>query len=512
MLRFYLIGGGIPIIVCGITAAANVKNYGSQRYAPYCWMAWEPSIGAFYGPAGFIIFVDCMYFLSILLQLRRHPERRYELKESSEEQQHLASVSSEAGPEGPSSNSNPLTVQPQPNEASSSVASAPQAVALSALENEHTFSAQLIGAVGALGLYSVLWVFGAMAVSQDHPFDMAFTCLFGLTALALGAFMVAHHCVNRQDMRRFWLQVFCSRRRAYSAQEEVLLPQTGIAVMSTVTSDNKADGDSTKCGQSSADSSYTNRSAPSVRNSGNGSKLTNLHAEAAQCKAASAPVTANGTAVLDNSLTEHSLDNEIKMHVAPVEVQFHPLSNISDPTANGSTSRHQKNRARAHRASRLTVLREYAYDVPTSVEGSVQSAPNRRHHYYDMAARNSRRAAYMAYRERHQSQLQQDSSDSASLPRRSRFSEKGSGAQLGNGTAVSIEAEQAVPSGSPAASKDAVRQPGSSEPESQSSKSYGLNLVPQNGGTLKQNGQAVPLTNCDGACIKTGLWKHETTV
>ncbi|MEQ2200458.1 hypothetical protein XENOCAPTIV_029694 [Xenoophorus captivus] len=484
----------------------------SVRVSRNCWMAWEPSIGAFYGPAGFIIFVDCMYFLSILLQLRRHPERRYELKESSEEQQHLASVSSEAGPEGPSSNSNPLTVQPQPNEASSSVASAAHAVALSALENEHTFSAQLIGAVGALGLYSVLWVFGAMAVSQDHPFDMAFSCLFGLTALALGAFMVAHHCVNRQDMRRFWLQVFCSGRRAYSAQEEVLLPQTGIAVMSTVTSDNKADGDSTKCGQSSADSSYTNRSAPSVRNSGNGSKLTNLHAEAAQCKAASAPVTANGTAVLDNSLTEHSLDNEIKMHVAPVEVQFHPLSNISDPTANGSTCRHQKNRARAHRASRLTVLREYAYDVPTSVEGSVQSAPNRRHHYYDMAARNSRRAAYMAYRERHQSQLQQDSSDSASLPRRSRFSEKGSGASLGNRTAVSIEAEQAVPSGSPAASKDAVRQPGSSEPESQSSKSYGLNLVPQNGGTLKKNGQAVPLMNGDGGCIKTGLWKHETTV
>ncbi|XP_039525181.1 adhesion G protein-coupled receptor A3 [Pimephales promelas] len=34
MLRFYLIGGGIPIIVCGITAAANIKNYGSQVNAP----------------------------------------------------------------------------------------------------------------------------------------------------------------------------------------------------------------------------------------------------------------------------------------------------------------------------------------------------------------------------------------------------------------------------------------------------------------------------------------------
>lgn len=32
--RFYLIGGGIPIIVCGITAAANIKNYGSRPNAP----------------------------------------------------------------------------------------------------------------------------------------------------------------------------------------------------------------------------------------------------------------------------------------------------------------------------------------------------------------------------------------------------------------------------------------------------------------------------------------------
>ncbi|XP_041841733.1 adhesion G protein-coupled receptor A3 [Melanotaenia boesemani] len=515
MLRFYLIGGGIPIIVCGITAAANIKNYGSQINAPYCWMAWEPSIGAFYGPAGFIVFVDCMYFLSILLQLRRHPERRYELKEPTEDQQHL-SASSEAGPDGPSSHCQPLSVQVQPHEASSSIVSAPHAVPLSALENEHTFAAQLMGAAGTLGLYAALWVFGALAVSRDHPYDLAFTCLFGVAALVLGAFMVAHHCVNREDMRRYWSQACCSGRRAYTAQEDVLLPQPGMVMTSTAGSDNKADGESIKFGHSSADSSYTNRSAPSMRNSTHGSKLTNLHAEAAQCKSTSVPVTATGTAILDNSLTEHSLDNEIKMHVSPVEVQFHPMNNIGNPTAvtNGHASRHQKNRTRAHRASRLTVLREYAYDVPTSVEGSVQSAPNRRHHHYDMAARNSRRAAYMAYRERHQSQLQQDSSDSASLPRRSRYAHKGSGNILGNGKVVTVETEQVTAAGESSSSKDCgpVRQPGSTELESQN-KSYGLNLVTQNGGTLKENGQTVPLINSESAAsIKTGLWKHETTV
>ncbi|KAG7243336.1 hypothetical protein INR49_011792, partial [Caranx melampygus] len=506
MLRFYLIGGGIPIIVCGITAAANIKNYGSRTNAPYCWMAWEPSIGAFYGPVGFIIFVDCMYFLSILLQLRRHPERRYELKEPTEEQQHLASANAEAGPDGPRSHCHPFTLQLQPHEASSSLMSAPHAVPLSALENEHTFSAQLMGAAGALGLYAALWVFGAMAVSQDHPYDLAFTCLFGVAALALGAFMVAHHCVNRQDMRRYWSQACCSGRRAYSAQEDVLLPQPDVAVTSTAGSANKADGESTKCDHSSVDSSYTNKSAPSMRNSTHGSKLTNLHAEAAQCKTPSAPVTANGAAVLDNSLTEHSLDNEIKMHVAPVEVQFRPMNNINNPTAapNGQPSRHHKNRARAHRASRLTVLREYAYDVPTSVEGSVQGAPHRRHHHYDLAARNSRRAAYMAYRERHQSQLQQDSSDSASLPRRPRYSEKGGGSTLGNGKVVTVEPERVPATAASGSGKESgpIKQPGSTELESQP-KSYGLNLDTQNGGTLKENGQAVPLISTESAPVQS---------
>ncbi len=479
-------------------------------------MAWEPSIGAFYGPVGFIIFVDCMYFLSILLQLRRHPERRYELKEPTEEQQHLASANAEAGPDGSSRQCHPFTLELQPHEASSSIVSAPHAVPLSALENEHTFAAQLMGAAGALGLYAALWVFGAMAVSQDHPFNLAFTCLFGVAALALGAFMVAHHCVNRQDMRRFWSQACCSGRRAYFAQEDVLLPQPGAAMASTAGSADKADGESTKCGHSSADSSYTNKSAPGMRNAAHGNKLTNLHAEAAQCKSTSALVTANGAAVLDNSLTEHSLDNEIKMHVAPVEVQFRPMNNINNPAAatNGHAGRHHKNRARTHRASRLTVLREYAYDVPTSVDGSVQSAPHRRHHHYDVAARNSRRAAYMAYRERHQSQLQQDSSDSTSLPRRSRYADKGGGSTLGNGSVVTIQTERVTSAATSSSSKDSgpAKQASSTELESQP-KSYGLNLITQNGGTLKENGQAVPLISTESAAsVKTGLWKHETTV
>lgn len=483
-----------------------------------CWMAWEPSIGAFYGPVGFIIFVDCMYFLSILLQLRRHPERRYELKEPSEEpQQRTASANVDVPLDAPSSQCHLLALQMQPHEVAS-----PSSVPLSALANEHTFSAQLLGAAGALGLYAALWVFGAMAVSQDRPFDLVFTCLFGVAALALAAFMVAHHCGNRRDIRLFWSQACCSaRRRAYLTQEDILLPQDSASACATaaVGVADKADGESTKCGHSSADSTHTNRSVASVRNSAHGSKLTNLQVEAAQCKPPSATTAASANvAVLDNSLTEHSIDNEIKMHVAPVEVQLRPINNLSIPppaAANGNGGgRHHKNRARAHRASRLTVLREYAYDVPTSLDGSVQSAPHRRnhhHHYYDMAARNSRRAAYMAYRERHQSQqLQQDSSDSASLPRRSRYPDR----EGGGATSAAVESDQAASATASNSGKDSgsARPPGSAELDGQP-KSYGLNLVSPNGSALKENGQLLPLIGIEGtAVIKTGLWKHETTV
>ncbi|XP_051546799.1 adhesion G protein-coupled receptor A3 [Myxocyprinus asiaticus] len=525
MLRFYLIGGGIPIIVCGITAAANIKNYGSQVNAPYCWMAWEPSLGAFYGPAAFIVFVDCMYFLSILIQLRRHPERRFELKEQSEEQQRLSVAEA---------------TEITPAHLESSSAAATQPVLMAALENEHTFVAQLLGVAGSLALYVALWVFGALAVSQERPADLVFACLFGASALALGAFLVAHHCMNRQDMRRHWSQACCLGRQNYAVQVDALLVPASGSSGSLLTS--RGNGEAAKFPASSAESSCTNKSAPSLRNSTQGCKLTNLQVEAAQCKAA--PSAANGAALLDNSLTEHSVDTEIKMHVAPVEVQYRPSSvnnnnhpGMGNANINGHSGRNHKNRARAHRASRLTVLREYSYDVPTSVECSMQSAPQKRHHHHEsLHARNSRRAAYLAYRERQQSQLQQDSSDaSASLPRRSRHidkrASKGGGTHLGNGlgnsfghglssslgNGVSNEAIIGVGEGLgtyvTSQTRDCPKHPLPVELEVQP-KSYGLNLACQNGPAKDSERlqNVSPLNMESPGNIKTGLWKNETTV
>lgn len=169
------------------------------------------------------------------------------------------------------------------------------------------------------------------------------------------------------------------------------------------------------------------------------------------------------------------------MHVVPLEVPFR---------TNVHPSRHHKNRSKGHRASRLTVLREYAYDVPTSVEGSVQNGLPKSRLGSNEGHSRSRRA-YLAYRERQYNPPQQDSSDACStLPKSSRNFEK----------PVSTSSK-----------KDAVRKPTVVELESQQ-KSYGLNLAIQNG-PIKSSGQEGPLLGTDSTGnVRTGLWKHETTV
>ncbi|XP_014649587.1 PREDICTED: adhesion G protein-coupled receptor A1 [Ceratotherium simum simum] len=202
LLRFYLISGGVPFIICGVTAATNIGNYGMEdEDSAYCWMAWEPSLGAFYGPAAFIALVTCVYFLSTYVQLRRHPERRYELRERMEEQQRLA---------GPEDRHSPRARRGTPP--------ACAALAPSLLQNEHSFKAQLRAAAFTLFLFTATWTFGALAVSQGHFLDMVFSCLYGAFCVTLGLFVLIHHCAKRDDVWHCWWSCCPSRQDAHAAK------------------------------------------------------------------------------------------------------------------------------------------------------------------------------------------------------------------------------------------------------------------------------------------------------
>ncbi|XP_031434549.1 adhesion G protein-coupled receptor A3 [Clupea harengus] len=205
MLRFYLVSGGIPFIICGITAATNIENYGSGEQTPFCWMAWEPSLGAFYGPVAFIALVTCIYFLCTFIQLRRHPERKYELKASSEEHQRLASADLSHCHQGP---------EPGAPAEGRAHCSGGCGINPALLANEHSFSAQLSTAAFTLFLFLATWTFGALAVSMGHFLDMIFSCLYGAFSVTLGLFVLIHHCAKRDDVWHCWCSCCRGRRRA----------------------------------------------------------------------------------------------------------------------------------------------------------------------------------------------------------------------------------------------------------------------------------------------------------
>ncbi|XP_069609927.1 adhesion G protein-coupled receptor A1 isoform X1 [Ranitomeya imitator] len=333
MLRFYLISGGVPFIICGITAATNLKNYGNEDNAPYCWMAWEPSLGAFYGPVAFIVLVTCVYFLCTYVQLKRHPERKYELKERTEEQQRLAggemghSHITEAGPVAPATCS---------------------MISSSLLENEHSFKAQLRAAAFTLFLFTATWTFGALAVSQGHFLDMIFSCLYGAFCVTLGLFTLIHHCAKRDDVWHCWWSCCPSKRNAYAVP---------ASARQKVNINGDAQGHAT-CIQ---DSPCPNKSPMYNHPSAGHCKLTNLQAVQNHVTCLS-PVTPCCAKIH----CEQLMEDEAHIHVHN-EGAFRPNMHVHRCLKSRTKPRYFSR----HRSA---AEREYAYHIPSSIDGSIHSS------------------------------------------------------------------------------------------------------------------------------------------
>ncbi|XP_065805980.1 adhesion G protein-coupled receptor A1 [Labrus bergylta] len=193
VLRFYLVSDGVPLIIVGVTAAFGLENYGSREDALYCWMAWEPSLGGFYAPVGLLVFVMSVYFLCTFIQIKRHPERKYELRVLSEEQQQLSSSES---------NHN---CHIDTGAAAGSATDCPAfATGVSVLANEHSFTSQLRATAFTLFLFMATWALGALAVTLGHFLDMIFSCLYGAFCVTMGLFLLIQHCAKRDDVWHRW--------------------------------------------------------------------------------------------------------------------------------------------------------------------------------------------------------------------------------------------------------------------------------------------------------------------
>ncbi|XP_060712720.1 adhesion G protein-coupled receptor A2 isoform X2 [Hemiscyllium ocellatum] len=189
MLRFYLIAGGIPLIICGITAAVNLHNY--SDYSPYCWLAWKPSLGAFYVPVGFTVLVSWIYFLCAALHLRCYPQGKAKGQRAPEGEQQLAANGIQLTDSGSGSGSG----------LGSGLSDGPSL----ANENEDTLEGHLWALITTQLLFIGLWTFGALSVSQAQSLQVVFSCLYGVTAVSLGLLVLIHHCLKQQNVCRPWL-------------------------------------------------------------------------------------------------------------------------------------------------------------------------------------------------------------------------------------------------------------------------------------------------------------------
>uniref|UniRef100_A0AAY4EXG3 Adhesion G protein-coupled receptor A2 n=1 Tax=Denticeps clupeoides TaxID=299321 RepID=A0AAY4EXG3_9TELE len=261
MLRFYLIAGGVPLIICGITAAVNINNYGDNN--PYCWLVWRPSLGAFFVPASLAVVVTWIYFLCTIARLRRQDSQ-------SSKEVPVSAVSS------------PLPETQPALSGSTSLLSTDSVVGPihsgPSVEDQYSLKVQFLALLTTHFLFLGMWCCGAMAVWQTDRESLLFSCLYGVAVVVLGIFLVAHHCLRRLDVQASWLGCCPGYRRSQPMQAYSHTCTVGAGVQSVSEQGSQLYVGFLPPGEANNSSSARSSSTPSGTSSvGPGPcKLTNL--------------------------------------------------------------------------------------------------------------------------------------------------------------------------------------------------------------------------------------------
>lgn len=399
-----------------------------------CWLVWRPSLGAFYVPVAFILLVTWIYFLCAGLSLQCRPSHQKDIPEPLEPPPRLGGTGdllTDSGSISVTLNSGPPC---------------PEGDAV------HSLRVQFWALVATHALYVALWTFGAMAVSQRWYLNIVFSCLYGVTAVALGLFIFVHHCLRRRDVLSSWFSCCPSYRNALPMQAYVhpgLGPEDGSQVF-------------IGCDPEAARSGASSSSSPSSAGSAGGRcKLTNLQVAQSQGDTRPAPCAEPDAA--DGKPVRHS-------------------SNL-----HGRRSHRGRTKpCRDGKHHRLKMLRGPS-EQPSSESGSLHNSHSESYPSGRTSPASGGRAG---------PRVVQDG-DAVLSP-----SEGSDG-----GRRVPDFAEARRRSGS----RDNLRPGGGAEREAKR-RSYPLNVGSHNGG-LKGSKYDINLASADSvAGMKTGLWKSETTV
>ncbi|XP_045188915.2 adhesion G protein-coupled receptor A3-like isoform X2 [Mercenaria mercenaria] len=206
IIRFYLLAWGVPTIICGITAAVSFDFYDEYDY---CFLEWEPGLGAFVGPVAFLLLLNCIFFIRISCVIRSSTGPLLNVEETQE--LHITDIEM-------TSNQDRIETQSLTSEMSV------KSTVSSVMDFERRPITQLRALAVCLLLYIFTWIFGAITVAKPFsaiPYqEIIFSYLYGVFCAILGLFILIYFCLTRKDSRSSWKRFFlCEQQAVYDANQ-----------------------------------------------------------------------------------------------------------------------------------------------------------------------------------------------------------------------------------------------------------------------------------------------------
>ncbi|XP_077976979.1 adhesion G-protein coupled receptor G6-like [Glandiceps talaboti] len=185
MVKFSLIGWGIPLVIVVITIAVDVDSYG--HYNTMCWLSRYAFLGAFLAPMCLVLVFNTVIFCLVIYQ--------------------ICGLNSKA-----------LTAN-----------------------ERFTITAQLRAAIGFMVLLGLTWILAIFAIGDA---SLVFQYLFAIFNSLQGLFIFIFHCAMKKEIQSEWRKTFCRRKRdKYKSSTDTnnLYGSSSSAVRYTVSTTHETD-------------------------------------------------------------------------------------------------------------------------------------------------------------------------------------------------------------------------------------------------------------------------------
>lgn len=190
ILGLYLVGWGVALIICGLSAAINIREYSSPNH---CFLRTGPALSALYIPFGILTVFLSIFFLLIRCAIYNLDTNGH-LSEGTQATEHVDLDLLE--PNFPHSSTRSLSTKTTTEDEIE--------------DPEHAPSAQLKAHMIYFLLYVMTWLSCAFATTS--PFHLIskeedmFSISFAILSTTLSAFTLFFYCVARNDVRTKWME------------------------------------------------------------------------------------------------------------------------------------------------------------------------------------------------------------------------------------------------------------------------------------------------------------------